>query len=93
MELCQNMGIFSNRATKHRTEMKKIRCRITSLGVLFPLGIVLVGLLMYSQRKEEKKQNFLLIFPSLSYFYSNLFPCIYQGGSQFKFGISRPEAF
>jgi len=41
--------------------MKKIRSRIWSLLVLFLLGIIFVPPSVYSQRKEEPKQNFLLI--------------------------------
>jgi arylsulfatase A-like enzyme/Flp pilus assembly protein TadD len=41
--------------------MKKICSGILSLLVFFLLGIMFVPLSMYSQRKEEKKQNFLLV--------------------------------
>ncbi len=41
--------------------MKKIRSGIWSLLVLFLLGILIVPAFFYSQRKEEKKLNFLLV--------------------------------
>jgi len=41
--------------------MKKIRSPIWSLLVIFLLGFLFVQASLYPQRKEEKKQNFLLI--------------------------------
>jgi hypothetical protein len=57
----QDIGFFSNRAVEERSDMKKIRSNTWSLVVLFLLGIMLVPHLVHSQRKEETKQNFLLI--------------------------------
>jgi arylsulfatase A-like enzyme/Tfp pilus assembly protein PilF len=55
------MDFFSNRVVEQRSDMKKIRSRIRSLLVLLLLGIIFIPPSLYSQRKEEKKQNFLLI--------------------------------
>ena len=57
----QDMVFFSNRATEERRDMKKIRYHTWSLLMLILLRIMFVPHPMYSLRKEETKQNFLLI--------------------------------
>ena len=55
------MVFFSNRAAKQRRDMKKIRIHTWSLLMLFLLGIMFVPPSMYPLRKEQQKQNLLLI--------------------------------
>lgn len=55
------MVFFSNRAAEEKRDMKRIRYQTWSLLMLILLGIMFVSPSMYALRKEEKKQNFLLI--------------------------------
>jgi arylsulfatase A-like enzyme/Flp pilus assembly protein TadD len=55
------MDFLSSRAAKERRDMKKNRVHTRSLLILFLMGIMCAPPSLYSLKKEEAKQNFLLI--------------------------------